>query len=338
VKTALIVGVTGQDGAHLSKLLLDKGYTVYGAHRRSSGPTLWRLQELGILDRIKLVSCELSEDSNVRRMFASVMPDEVYNLAAQSFVGVSFDCPVYTADTDALGTLRLLEAIREMKPACRFYQASSSEMFGKVQETPQRETTPFYPRSPYGIAKLFAHWTTVNYREAYGIHASSGILFNHEGEFRGAEFVTQKIVKAFVAMSQGRQSHLELGNLDARRDWGYAGDYVDGMWRMLQAPEGGTYVLATGVTHTVRTFVELVARAVHVDLAWRGGGLDEHGVHPFTGRALVRVNPAFYRPAEVDLLIGDATLAKRALGWAPTVPLALLVDRMVEAELRRRQP
>lgn len=335
MKTALIVGVTGQDGAYLSKLLLEKGYKVYGAHRRSSGPTLWRLEELGIRDQVSLVSCDLAEDSNIRRMMATTQPDEIYNLAAQSFVGVSFDCPVYTADTDALGTMRLLEAIRETNPKARFYQASSSEMFGKVAETPQRESTPFYPRSPYGIAKLFSHWTTINYRESYGIHASSGVLFNHESSLRGSEFVTQKIVKAFVAISQGRQAVLELGNLDARRDWGFAGDYVEGMWRMLQQPQGGSYVLATGVTNTVRTFVELTAKALKYEIEWRGTGLDEHGVHPLSKRVLVRINPAFYRPAEVDLLCGDSSLARKELGWEPKVALPELVGMMVDAELRR---
>lgn len=336
MKTALITGITGQDGAYMAKMLLEKGYSVYGAVRRSSGHNLWRLEELGIKDEVKLVSCDLSEDSNTRTVIEKTRPDEVYNLAAQSFVKESFLCPIYTADIDAIGVLRLLEAIRAVNPAIRFYQASSSEMFGKVVETPQNEKTPFYPRSPYGVAKLYGHWTTINHRESFGIHASSGIAFNHESPLRGVEFVTRKIVNGLVRVYLGKQDYIELGNIDAYRDWGFAGDYVEGMWRMLQQPCGGDYVLATGVMTTVRQFVGLVCTELGMDLYWRGSGLEEVGTtigRSCQGKTIVKINPEYYRPAEVELLLGEPSKAKTVLGWEPKHAVADLVRLMVTKEL-----
>lgn len=332
MKTALITGVLGQDGAYLSKLLLDKGYTVWGAFRRSSSLNDWRLRRMGVHDKIKLIPFELLEFSNIVRVMEKVQPDEVYNLAAQSFVGVSFDQPIFTADVDGVGVARLLEAIRLIKPSARFYQASTSEMFGKIQEERQTETTPFYPRSPYGVAKLYAHWITVNYREAFGVHASSGILFNHESPLRGIEFVTRKITSTLVQIQRGEAAVLELGNMDAKRDWGFAGDYVDGMWRMLQQDEADDYVLATGRTETVRDFVRLAGQAAGFDLEFEGAGTEEVGIDRKSGRTLVRVNPEFFRPAEVDVLIGDSAKAQKVLGWTPTVGLETLAEMMVKAD------
>ncbi|MER3444308.1 MAG: GDP-mannose 4,6-dehydratase [Meiothermus sp.] len=333
-KRALITGITGQDGAYLSRLLLEKGYEVYGTYRRSASVNLWRLEELGVAGDVRLVAFDLLEYSNIRRVLEKVRPDELYNLAAQSFVALSFEQPLYTADVDALGVGRILESIREVDPGIRFYQASTSEMFGKVQETPQTERTPFYPRSPYGVAKLYAHWITVNYRESYGMHASSGILFNHESPLRGQEFVTRKITSSLARIKYGQQEVLELGNLDAQRDWGFAGDYVEGMWRMLQQPEADDYVLATGVTARVRTFVEHAAEAAGFRITWEGEGLEEVG-RDQDGRVIVRVNPEFHRPAEVDLLLGDPAKARARLGWEPRVDLAGLVHMMVEKDLER---
>ncbi len=332
MKTALITGVLGQDGAYLSKLLLDKGYTVWGAFRRSASLNDWRLRRLGVQDRVRLIPFELLEYSNIVRVLQTVQPDEVYNLAAQSFVGVSFEQPIFTADVDGVGVARLLEAIRLVRPEARFYQASTSEMFGKVQEPLQSETTPFYPRSPYGVAKLYAHWITVNYREAFDVHASSGILFNHESPLRGIEFVTRKITSTLVRIQRGEAEVLELGNMDAKRDWGFAGDYVDGMWRMLQQDTPDDYVLATGRTETVRDFVRLAAEAAGFDLVFEGEGVDEVATDRKSGRTVVRVNPQFFRPAEVEVLIGDAGKAKRALGWSSTVGLETLATLMVKAD------
>ncbi len=332
MKTALITGVLGQDGAYLSKLLLDKGYTVWGAFRRSASLNDWRLRRLGVQDRVRLIPFELLEYSNIVRVLQTVQPDEVYNLAAQSFVGVSFEQPIFTADVDGVGVARLLEAIRLVRPEARFYQASTSEMFGKVQEPLQSETTPFYPRSPYGVAKLYAHWITVNYREAFDVHASSGILFNHESPLRGIEFVTRKITSTLVRIQRGEAEVLELGNMDAKRDWGFAGDYVDGMWRMLQQDTPDDYVLATGRTETVRDFVRLAAEAAGFDLVFEGEGVDEVATDRKSGRTVVRVNPQFFRPAEVEVLIGDAGKAKRALGWSSTVGLETLATMMVKAD------
>lgn len=337
MKTALITGVTGQDGAYLAQLLLGKGYRVYGAYRRTSSVNFWRLDEVGISNHPQLhrVEYDLTDPGGSIALIQRTQPDEIYNLAAQSFVGVSFEQPTTTAQITGLGALNLLEAIRIVNPKIRFYQASTSEMFGKVQAVPQSEDTPFYPRSPYGVAKLYAHWMTVNYREAHGIFGSSGVLFNHESPLRGREFVTRKITDAMARISQGKLDVLELGNLDAKRDWGFAQDYVEGMWRMLQAPAPDTYVLATGRTETVRDFVRMAARAVDIELEFHGEGGSETATDRATGRVLVRVNPQFYRPAEVDLLIGDPSKAERELGWKASTSLESLCDMMVKADLRR---
>lgn len=337
-RTALVTGITGQDGAYLSRLLLDKGYRVFGAFRRGASLNLWRLNELGIGEAdISFIPFELLEYANLRRAIAETEPDEIYNLGAQSFVGISFEQPLFTTDVNALGVTRMLEAVREVNPAIKFYQASTSEMFGKVQAVPQNEKTPFYPRSPYAVAKLFAHWITVNYRESYDLFACSGILFNHESPLRGIEFVTRKITCGLARIHEGLLDVVELGNLDAKRDWGFAGDYVEGMWRMLQQPEPDDYVLATGTTTSVRSFCDLAAAAVGFDLAWEGEGVDTVGIDRRSGRAIIRVNPKFYRPAEVDLLIGDPSKAHDKLGWSAKTSLSELVDMMVEADLRRAQ-
>jgi len=334
-KTALVTGITGQDGAYLGKLLLEKGYRVVGGLRRSSVGAYTRLHELGIANDIEFAHLDLVELSNLMRSLERIKPDEIYNLAAQSFVGLSFEQPIYTADTDGLGVLRLLEALRQCAPTARFYQASTSEMFGKVQAVPQNERTPFHPRSPYGVAKLFAHWATVNYRESYGVHGTSGILFNHESPLRGREFVTRKITWSLAQLMVGRLDAVELGNLDAKRDWGYAGDYVAGMWLMLQQQQPDDYVLATGETRTIRAFVEAAARRLGLDIEWRGAGAHETGVDRQSGKTVVRVNPDYYRPAEVDLLIGDPTKAAVELGWKPKVGFDELVTLMVDADLKR---
>jgi GDPmannose 4,6-dehydratase len=337
MKTAVVTGVSGQDGAYLAQLLLEKGYRVFGTYRRTSSVNFWRIEELGISGHpdLHLVEYDLTDLGSSIRLLESAQPDELYNLAAQSFVGVSFDQPVTTAQITGLGALTLLEAIRMVNSKIRFYQASTSEMFGKVQAVPQVEDTPFHPRSPYGVAKLFAHWITVNYRESYDIFGSSGILFNHESPLRGREFVTRKITDAVAQISLGKLDVLELGNLDAKRDWGYAKEYVDGMWRMLQADEPDTYVLATNRTETVRDFVEMAFKAVDTRIEWQGKGIDEKGVNASTGKVLVRINPKFYRPAEVELLIGDPAKAKAKLGWEPKTTLEQLCRMMIEADLVR---
>jgi GDPmannose 4,6-dehydratase len=337
MKKAIVTGISGQDGAYLARLLLDKGYLVWGATRRTSSVNHWRLAEVGILghENLKLVDYDLTDAGAAVRLMERSEADEVYNLAAQSFVGVSFDQPVTTAEITGVGAVHLLEAIRTVNPDTRFYQASTSEMFGMVQAVPQSETTPFYPRSPYGVAKLYAHWMTVNYRESYGIHGCSGILFNHESPLRGREFVTRKITDGVARIALGQLDCLQLGNLDAQRDWGFAGDYVDGMWRMLQQQEADTYVLATNRTQSVRDFVDLAFKAVDKTVEWEGSGEEERGLCSATGSELVTVNPEFYRPAEVDLLIGDASRARAALGWEPTVMLEELCDMMVQADLSR---
>jgi GDPmannose 4,6-dehydratase len=334
-KVALVTGVTGQDGAYLAKLLLDKGYEVYGAVRRSASTNYWRLDYLGIRDQVKYVSMDLFEYTNIIRTIKEVKPDEFYNLAAQSFVAASFELPLYTADADALGVLRILEAIREFSPETKFYQASTSEMFGKVQEIPQKETTPFYPRSPYGVAKLYGHWITVNYRESYGMHASSGILFNHESPLRGLEFVTRKITAHLAEVKHGHRPYIELGNMDAQRDWGFAGDFVEGMWRMLQQPVGDTYVLATNETHTVRKFVELAAGHMGMEIEWSGEAETEIGREKASGKEIVKINPKFYRPAEVDLLIGTPEKAQTVLGWERKLSFEGLVEAMAKADYDR---
>ena len=338
-KIALITGVTGQDGAYLAQLLLEKGYAVYGAYRRTSSVNFWRMQELGILEhpQLHLVEYDLTDQGATIALVQKIQPDEIYNLAAQSFVGVSFEQPATTAHITGIGALHLLEAVRLVNPKIRYYQASTSEMFGKVQTIPQTEDTPFYPRSPYGVAKLYAHWMTVNYRESYNIFGASGILFNHESPLRGREFVTRKITDAVAKIQLGQLDVLELGNLDAKRDWGYAKEYVEGMWRMLQVDEPDTFVLATNRTETVRDFVRMAFKGAGVSVDFQGSAEDETAVDVATGKTVVRVNPKFYRPAEVDLLIGNPTKAKNVLGWAPQTTLEQLCQMMVEADLRRNQ-
>jgi GDPmannose 4,6-dehydratase len=337
-KRAIVTGITGQDGAYLTQLLLEKGYTVFGTYRRTSSVNFWRLAELGIAEHpnLSLVEYDLTDLSSTIRLLEKAEAREIYNLAAQSFVGVSFEQPITTAEITGIGALNLLEAIRTVDASIRFYQASTSEMFGKVQAVPQSESTPFYPRSPYGVAKLFAHWSTINYRESYGIFGASGVLFNHESPLRGKEFVTRKITDAIAAIKLGKLETLELGNLDAKRDWGYAAEYVEGMWRMLQADEPDTFVLSTGRTVTVRDFVTLACQAAEIDVQFDGTGESEIGIDAATGKTIVRVNPEFYRPAEVDLLVGDATKARDVLGWQTDTSLEALCKMMVEADLKRQ--
>ncbi|WP_178861474.1 GDP-mannose 4,6-dehydratase [Thiomicrorhabdus cannonii] len=338
-KKAIITGITGQDGAYLAQLLLEKGYQVFGTYRRTSSVNFWRIEDLEIAlhPNLKLVEFDLTDQANAIRLVAQIQPDEIYNLAAQSFVGVSFEQPLATAHITGLGCVHLLEAIRIVNPKIRFYQASTSEMFGLVQQVPQTEATPFYPRSPYGVAKLYAHWMCVNYRESYGMFASSGILFNHESPLRGKEFVTRKITDAVAKIYLGQLDCLELGNLDAKRDWGFAKEYVEGMWRMLQAEQSDTYVLATNRTETVRDFVRLAFKAVNIELEFSGQGENEIAKDQVTGKILVRVNPRFYRPAEVDLLIGNPQKALEQLGWQPKTTLEQLCTMMVQADIQRNQ-
>lgn len=337
MKKAIVTGITGQDGAYLAQHLLNEGYKVYGTMRRLSSMNLWRIQDLGIENdpNLELVDFDLTDEAGAIRLIDRCEPDEVYNLVAQSFVGVSFEQPVTTANITGLGATNLLEAIRMVNPKIRFYQASTSEMFGKVQEIPQTEKTPFWPRSPYGVAKLYAHWITINYRESYDIFGSCGILFNHESPLRGLEFVTRKITHAVAMIKQGKQDVLELGNLDAKRDWGFAGDYVKGMHLMLQAEQPDVYVLATNVTTPVRDFVMMAFAAVGITIEFKGQGVNEVGIDVATGKEVVRVNPKFYRPAEVDLLIGDPAKAVRELGWEPKVQLNELCEMMVQADMKR---
>jgi GDPmannose 4,6-dehydratase len=339
-RVALITGVTGQDGADLARLLLDKGYVVHGVKRRSSSFNTGRVEDIYQDPHVQhqnfvLHYGDLTDATNLIRIVQEVQPDEIYNLAAQSHVQVSFETPEYTANSDALGTLRLLEAIRILKleHKTRFYQASTSELYGLVQETPQSETTPFYPRSPYGVAKLYGFWIVVNYREAYGIHASNGILFNHESPLRGETFVTRKVTRAAAAIALGRQDRLYLGNLDARRDWGHAREYVEGMWRMLQQDQPDDYVLATGETTEVREFVRWAFADAGIDIEFRGRGVDEKGFCAKTGTCLIEVDPRYFRPTEVDLLIGDPTKAREKLGWRHTISARELAREMVEADI-----
>ena len=339
MKKAIITGITGQDGAYLAELLLSKGYEVYGTYRRTSSVNFWRIEELGIEKHknLHLIEYDLTDQSNSVRMVAKIQPDEIYNLAAQSFVGVSFDQPLATAHITGLGCVHLLEAIRIVNPEIKFYQASTSEMFGEVQEIPQKETTPFWPRSPYGAAKMYAHWMVVNYRESYDMFATSGILFNHESPLRGLEFVTRKITDSVAKIKLGKLDCLELGNMDAKRDWGFAKDYVEGMYLMLQVEKPDTYVLATNRTETVRNFVAMAFKGAGIEVEFEGSGEDEIAVDKATGKTVVRVNPKFYRPAEVDLLIGDPEKAKKELGWEPKTTLEVLCAMMVEADLRRNE-
>jgi len=339
MKKAIVTGITGQDAAYLAELLLEKGYEVYGTYRRTSSVNFWRIEELGIQDNehLHLVEYDLTDQANSVHMVAKIQPDEIYNLAAQSFVGVSFDQPLATAHITGLGCVHLLEAIRIVNPKIKFYQASTSEMFGDVQEIPQKETTPFWPRSPYGAAKMYAHWMVVNYRESYDMFACSGILFNHESPLRGLEFVTRKITDAVAKIKLGKLDTLELGNMDAKRDWGFAKDYIEGMYLMLQADKPDTFVLATNRTETVRDFVTMAFKAADIELEFKGKSEDEIAINKATGETVVRVNPKFYRPAEVDLLIGNPAKAKEVLGWEPKTTLEELCDMMVKADMRRNE-
>lgn len=335
-KIALISGITGQDGGYLAKFLLEKGYHVVGLFRRGATDTFSKLKEHGIFDKIELADFDLLELSNICRLMMKYQPDEFYNLAAQSFVGVSFEEPIYTMQADGMGVAYILEAIRQFSPKTRLYQASTSEMFGKVQEVPQKETTPFYPRSPYSVAKLMSHWLCINYRESFGVYATSGILFNHESPMRGKEFVTRKITAHFAEYVTGKTKNpLELGNLSAKRDWGYAGDYVQMMWLMLQQKKPDNFVISTGETHTIREFVEEAGKVCGFDIQWKGKDEKEIGVDRKTGKTLVKVNPKFFRPAEVELLIGDSSKARKELKWTPKVTFKALAKMMMEKDIER---
>jgi GDPmannose 4,6-dehydratase len=337
--TAIITGITGQDGAYLAEFLLSKGYIVFGTYRRTSSVNFWRIEDLGIQahPNLHLVEFDLTDLSSSIRLLQSANATEIYNLAAQSFVGVSFDQPITTAEINAIGPVHLLEAIRIVNPKIRFYQASTSEMFGKVQSIPQNEATPFYPRSPYGIAKLYAHWMTINYRESYGIFGASGILFNHESPLRGREFVTRKISDSVAKIKLGQLACLELGNISAKRDWGFAKDYVQGMWKMLQVDEPDTFVLATNRTETVRSFVSQAFASVDMPIEWSGSEENEIGRCTHSGKTVIKINPKFYRPAEVDVLIGNPEKAEKILGWKPTTSLEDLCTMMVHADLSRNE-
>lgn len=331
MKKALITGITGQDGSYLAELLLEKGYEVYGIMRRKSVVDYGNVEH--IKDKLNFVYADMTDVVSLIRAMRISQADEVYNLAAQSFVATSWEQPLATADIDAIGVTNMLEAIRTVKPEARFYQASTSEMFGLVQEMPQKETTPFYPRSPYGVAKLYGHWITKNYRESYDLYACSGILFNHESERRGKEFVTRKITDAVARIKLGVQDHLELGNMDSKRDWGHSKDYVHAMWLMLQQDKADDYVVATGETRTVREFVELAFGHVGIEVEWKGEGVDEIGVDKATGKTIVKVNPKFFRPAEVDVLLGDPAKAEKTLGWKRDISFSQLVERMVKNDM-----
>jgi len=336
---AIITGITGQDGAYLAETLLDKGYMVFGTFRRTSSVNFWRIEELGIEKHpnLHLIEYDLTDLSSSIRLLQTTEAEEVYNLAAQSFVGVSFEQPITTGNITGLGAVNLLEAIRIVNPGIRFYQASTSEMFGKVREIPQVESTPFYPRSPYGVAKLYAHWMTINYRESYGIFGTSGILFNHESPLRGREFLTRKVSDGIAKIKLGKLDALELGNLDAKRDWGFAKEYVEGMWQMLQIDKPDTFVLATGKNASVRDFVSMSAEAIGFDLQWEGSHEQEVGIDRKSGRTIVRVNPKFYRPAEVDFLLGNPEKARHELGWEPKTTLEQLCQMMVETDIIRNE-
>jgi GDPmannose 4,6-dehydratase len=339
MKKVLITGVTGQDGAYLSRLLLKKGYIVYGGFRRTATVNFWRLEALGIFNhpQLHLIEFDLTDQANIIDLISSVEPDEIYNLAAQSFVAVSFKQPITTANITGLGALHLLEAIRIINPKIKFYQASTSEMFGKAQDTPQSEKTAFYPRSPYAIAKLFAHWMTINHRESYNIFGVCGILFNHESPLRGLEFVTRKITDGVAKIHLGKQRVIELGNLDAKRDWGYADEYVEGMWKMLQVEHPDTFILATNKTHSIRDFTELSFKAIGVNLEWEGQGLKEIGVDKDSGKTRILINPKYFRPTEVDSLLGNPMKAKKALNWEAKTSLEKLSSIMVESDLERNR-
>lgn len=332
MKKALITGITGQDGSYLAELLLEKGYKVHGIIRRASTFNTHRIEHIRTNPNLELSYGDLSDGSNISRLIEKFCPDEIYHLGAQSHVRVSFDAPEYTGDVTGLGTLRLLDAIREARVKTKFYQASSSEMFGLVQEVPQKETTPFYPRSPYGCAKVYAYWITKNYRESYDLFASNGILFNHESPRRGETFVTRKITRGLARIKLGLDKELHLGNLDAKRDWGYAKDYVEAMWLILQVDKPDDFVIATGETHTVREFVELAGKHLGFEIVWKGKGVDEIGIDKKTGKTIIKIDPIYFRPAEVDLLIGDPSKAKKVLGWTPKTKFKELVQIMAEAD------
>ncbi len=341
MKKALITGITGQDGSYLAELLLEKGYEVHGIIRRSSSFNTGRLDHIykdphQNNNKLFLHFGDVTDSSSISRIIEKIQPDEIYNLAAQSHVRVSFDIPEYTAETVALGTLRILDTIKESRIKTKFYQASSSEMFGKVQEVPQNENTPFYPRSPYGVSKLYAHWITKNYRESYNLFAVSGILFNHESPRRGSTFVTKKIVEALVKIKNGQQDKLYLGNLDAKRDWGYAKDYVYGMWLMLQQKKPDDYILATGENHSVREFIEITAKFLDMEILWQGQGLEEKGIDKKTNKIIIEIDPKYFRPAEVDVLLGDYSKAKKILGWEPKTKFEDLIKIMVDEELNKK--
>jgi len=336
-KTAFITGITGQDGAYLAQFLLSKGYKVVGGFRRLSTPNFWRLDELGITNDVILEEIDILDAGNLVRVIEKYKPDEVYNLGAQSFVAHSFSNPVLTGKVTGLGVTNILEAIRIVDKNIKFYQASTSELYGLVQEIPQKETTPFYPRSPYGVAKLYGHWITINYRESYGIFASTGILFNHESPLRGIEFVTRKITDAVAKIYHGKQDFFEIGNMDAKRDWGYAKEYVEGMWRILQAEKPDNYVLATGETHSVREWIEVCFNFIGKKIVWEGHNENEIGKDEKTGKVLVKVNPAYFRPAEVDILVGDPTKAKKELGWEAKVKYKELAEIMLQRDLERNK-
>jgi GDPmannose 4,6-dehydratase len=334
-KSALIIGIAGQDGAYLSRLLLEKGYVVHGCVRRNGSVAPWRLKELGIQDDIRVMDFDLLESANSIRVIERSQADEVYNFGALSSVGTSFEQPLLTGDTNALGVTRLLEAIREICPKTRFYQASTCEMFGNAETAPQDERTAFHPRSPYGASKLYGHWTTINYREAYGMFTVSGILFNHESPLRGRQFVTRKITRAIAQIAEGKAEKVMLGNLDASRDWGHAADYVRGIWQMLQAQAPSDYVLATGQTRSIRDFVTAAGKTIGLDIVWQGKGIEEKGIDRNSGRQIVGVDPQFFRPAEIENLVGNPAKAEKELGWRPTYSFENLVAEMVEADLRR---
>ena len=334
-KKALITGITGQDGAYLAEFLIRKGYKVYGAVRRTSSVNTSRLSYIGVLDKIEIVSMDIAEITNIQRLIERIEPDEIYNLAAQSFVKTSYEQPIYTSDIDGIGVTRLLETIRNLGGKPKFYQASTSEMFGKAHESPQNENTPFYPRSPYGIAKLYSHWMTINYREAWNIHACSGILFNHESPLRGTEFVTRKISQGMAQIALKKIKKINLGNLNAERDWGFAGDYIEAMWLMLQKDKPDDYVIATGETHSVRDFVQVAANSIDIDIEWNNEGNNEVGICKKTGNTIISVDKQYTRPSETDHLLGDASKAKENLGWKPSVNFQSLVNMMVEHDLKR---
>lgn len=329
-KRALITGITGQDGAYLSQFLLNKGYKVYGTARRSASEKFWRLEYLGIKDQIELIDFDLLEITNIQKVIRDIEPDEIYNLAAQSFVPTSFELPILTTDINSLGALRILDSIISTNNKIKFYQASTSEMFGKVQEVPQIETTRFYPRSPYGVSKMYSHYITLNYRESYNMFACSGILFNHESPLRGNEFVTKKITSSLSAIKKGKLEVLKIGNVDAKRDWGYAGDYVEAMWMMLNTEKPNDYVISTGENHTVREFIDISAKILNFKTEWAGEGVNTQLINLETGKPIITVDPKFFRPAEVDELLGDSTLAHKEIGWKPKVTFQELIEIMIK--------